>query len=137
MERYAPMAKDLAGRDVVCRAMTIEINDGRAAGPQKDYILLHLEHLGAAVMHERLPGVMETAKIFAGVDVTREAIPVVPSVHYNAGGVPSNLYGKPAGLELAPGHYRVRPRGGAPARGDAAARQEPRESPERGDRPRN
>jgi succinate dehydrogenase / fumarate reductase, flavoprotein subunit len=94
MERYAPTAKDLAGRDVVCRAMTIEINDGRGCGPHKDYILLHLEHLGAELLHERLPGITETAKIFAGVDVTRAPIPVLPTVHYNMGGVPTNLHGE-------------------------------------------
>jgi succinate dehydrogenase / fumarate reductase, flavoprotein subunit len=94
MERYAPSAKDLAGRDVVCRAMTIEINEGRGCGPLKDYIELHLEHLGAALLHERLPGISETAKIFAGVDVTREPIPVLPTVHYNMGGVPTNLHGE-------------------------------------------
>jgi succinate dehydrogenase / fumarate reductase flavoprotein subunit len=94
MERYAPIAKDLAGRDVVCRSMTIEINEGRGCGPQKDHILLHLEHLGAELLHQRLPGIMETAKIFAGVDVTREPIPVLPTVHYNMGGVPTDLYGE-------------------------------------------
>ena len=94
MERYAPIAKDLAGRDVVCRSMTIEINEGRGCGPQKDHILLHLEHLGAELLHQRLPGISETAKIFAGVDVTREPIPVLPTVHYNMGGVPTNLHGE-------------------------------------------
>jgi succinate dehydrogenase / fumarate reductase flavoprotein subunit len=94
MERYAPSAKDLAGRDVVCRSMTIEINEGRGCGPQKDHILLHLEHLGAELLHQRLPGISETAKIFAGVDVTREPIPVLPTVHYNMGGVPTNLHGE-------------------------------------------
>jgi len=94
MERYAPNAKDLAGRDVVCRSMTIEINEGRGCGPQKDYILLHLEHLGADLLHQRLPGISETAKIFAGVDVTREPVPVLPTVHYNMGGVPTNLHGE-------------------------------------------
>ena len=94
MERYAPTAKDLAGRDVVCRAMTIEINEGRGCGPGKDYIELHLEHLGAAILHERLPGISETARIFAGVDVTRQPIPVLPTVHYNMGGVPTNLHGE-------------------------------------------
>jgi succinate dehydrogenase / fumarate reductase flavoprotein subunit len=94
MERYAPSAKDLAGRDVVCRSMTIEINQGRGCGPEKDHILLHLEHLGADLLHERLPGISETAKIFAGVDVTREPIPVLPTVHYNMGGVPTNLHGE-------------------------------------------
>jgi succinate dehydrogenase / fumarate reductase flavoprotein subunit len=94
MERYAPTAKDLAGRDVVCRSMTIEINEGRGCGPDKDYILLHLEHLGAELIHQRLPGISETAKIFAGVDVTRDPIPVLPTVHYNMGGVPTNLHGE-------------------------------------------
>jgi succinate dehydrogenase / fumarate reductase flavoprotein subunit len=94
MERYAPTAKDLAGRDVVCRAMTIEINQGRGCGAYKDHILLHLEHLGAELLHERLPGISETAKIFAGVDVTREPIPVLPTVHYNMGGIPTNPHGE-------------------------------------------
>jgi succinate dehydrogenase / fumarate reductase flavoprotein subunit len=94
MERYAPTAKDLAGRDVVCRAMTIEINEGRGCGPLKDHLLLHLEHLGAALLHQRLPGIIETAKIFAGVDVTRDPIPVLPTVHYNMGGVPTNRHGE-------------------------------------------
>src|SRR3984957_7699421 len=94
MERYAPSARDLAGRDVVCRAMTIEINEGRCCGPRKDYIELHLEHLGAELLHERLPGISETARIFAGVDVTRAPIPVLPTVHYNMGGVPTNLHGE-------------------------------------------
>ena len=90
MERYAPSAKDLASRDVVSRSMTIEINEGRGVGPNKDHILLHLEHLGADILHERLPGISETARVFAGVDVTKEAIPVLPTVHYNMGGIPTN-----------------------------------------------
>ncbi|WP_010297149.1 succinate dehydrogenase flavoprotein subunit [Candidatus Odyssella thessalonicensis] len=90
MERYAPNAKDLASRDVVSRAMTIEINEGRGVGPHKDHIFLHLEHLDPKVLHERLPGISETAKIFAGVDVTKEPIPVLPTVHYNMGGIPTN-----------------------------------------------
>ncbi len=94
MERYAPSAKDLASRDVVSRAMTIEIREGRGCGPQKDYILLHLEHLGEDVLRERLPGISETAKIFAGVDVTKEPIPVLPTVHYNMGGIPTNYRGE-------------------------------------------
>ena len=94
MERYAPHAKDLAGRDVVCRSMTIEINEGRGCGPNKDYILLHLEHLGAELLHQRLPGIIETARIFAGVDMTKEPIPVTPTVHYNMGGVPTTLHGE-------------------------------------------
>jgi succinate dehydrogenase / fumarate reductase flavoprotein subunit len=91
MERYAPTAKDLASRDVVSRSMTLEINAGRGCGPNKDHILLHLEHLGAALLHERLPGISETARVFAGVDVTKAPIPVLPTVHYNMGGIPTNL----------------------------------------------
>jgi succinate dehydrogenase / fumarate reductase, flavoprotein subunit len=94
MERYAPNAKDLASRDVVSRAMTIEIREGRGVGEHKDHIFLHLEHLGAEVIHERLPGIAETAKIFAGVDVTRQPIPVLPTVHYNMGGIPANVHGE-------------------------------------------
>src|SRR5271157_5034532 len=90
MERYAPTAKDLASRDVVSRSMTVEINEGRGVGPNKDHILLHLEHLGADLLHERLPGISETARVFAGVDVTKEPIPVLPTVHYNMGGIPTN-----------------------------------------------
>jgi len=90
MERYAPTAKDLASRDVVSRSMTIEIREGRGCGPNKDHILLHLEHLGADLLAERLPGISETARIFAGVDVTREPIPILPTVHYNMGGIPTN-----------------------------------------------
>jgi succinate dehydrogenase flavoprotein subunit len=92
MERYAPTAKDLASRDVVSRSMTIEINEGRGVGPNKDHILLHLEHLGGDILHERLPGISETARVFAGVDVTKEPIPVLPTVHYNMGGIPTNLH---------------------------------------------
>jgi succinate dehydrogenase / fumarate reductase, flavoprotein subunit len=109
MERYAPNAKDLAsrdvvsrsmtieireGRDVVSRSMTIEIREGRGVGPHKDHIHLHLEHLGAEVIHERLPGIAESSRIFAGVDVTREPIPVLPTVHYNMGGIPCNVHGE-------------------------------------------
>src|SRR5215471_15315840 len=94
MERYAPHAKDLASRDIVSRAMTIEIRDGRGCGPQRDHILLHLEHLTPEVLHQRLPGISETARIFAGVDVTREPIPVLPTVHYNMGGIPTNYHGE-------------------------------------------
>jgi succinate dehydrogenase / fumarate reductase flavoprotein subunit len=94
MERYAPHAKDLASRDVVSRAMTIEIREGRGCGRQKDHILLHLEHIDPAVLHERLPGISESAKIFAGVDITREPIPVIPTVHYNMGGIPTNYHGE-------------------------------------------
>jgi succinate dehydrogenase / fumarate reductase flavoprotein subunit len=94
MERYAPSAKDLASRDVVSRAMTVEINQGRGCGPDKDHILLHLEHLDPQVLHERLPGISETAKIFANVDVTKQPIPVLPTVHYDMGGIPTNYHGE-------------------------------------------
>jgi succinate dehydrogenase / fumarate reductase flavoprotein subunit len=90
MERYAPSAKDLASRDVVSRSMTMEIRDGRGVGKEKDHINLHLHHLDADVIKSRLPGIAETAKIFAGVDVTKEPIPVLPTVHYNMGGIPTN-----------------------------------------------
>ncbi|MCA3370211.1 MAG: succinate dehydrogenase flavoprotein subunit [Roseomonas sp.] len=92
MERYAPTAKDLASRDVVSRAMSMEIREGRGVGKDKDHIHLHLEHLGAAILHERLPGISETAKIFSGVDVTKEPIPILPTVHYNMGGIPTNIH---------------------------------------------
>ncbi len=94
MERYAPNAKDLASRDVVSRAMTIEIREGRGVGANKDHIHLHLEHLGPAVIKERLPGIAETARIFAAVDVNKEPIPVLPTVHYNMGGIPCNYHGE-------------------------------------------
>src|SRR5271167_3906459 len=92
MERYAPSAKDLASRDVVSRAMTIEIREGRGVGKKKDHIFLHLDHLDPKVLHERLPGISESVRIFAGVDVTREPIPIVPTVHYNMGGIPTNFH---------------------------------------------
>lgn len=92
MERYAPHAKDLASRDVVSRSMTIEIREGRGVGKNKDHVLLNLSHLDPKVLHERLPGISETAKIFAGVDVTKEPIPVLPTVHYNMGGIPTNYH---------------------------------------------
>jgi succinate dehydrogenase / fumarate reductase flavoprotein subunit len=94
MERYAPSAKDLASRDVVSRAMTMEIREGRGVGKHKDHIYLHLDHLDPKVLHERLPGISESAKIFAGVDVTKEPIPVLPTVHYNMGGIPTNYHGE-------------------------------------------
>jgi succinate dehydrogenase / fumarate reductase flavoprotein subunit len=94
MERYAPNAKDLASRDVVSRCMTLEIREGRGVGPNKDHIYLHLDHLDPKVLHERLPGITESAKIFAGVDLTREPIPVLPTVHYNMGGIPANYHGE-------------------------------------------
>jgi succinate dehydrogenase / fumarate reductase flavoprotein subunit len=94
MERYAPTVKDLAPRDMVSRAMTLEIREGRGVGPGKDHINLHLDHLDPKVLHERLPGISESAKIFAGVDVTRQPIPVLPTVHYNMGGIPTNYHGE-------------------------------------------
>ena len=92
MERYAPTVKDLAPRDMVSRAMTIEIREGRGVGPNKDHIHLHLDHLDPKVLAERLPGISESARIFAGVDVTKQPIPVLPTVHYNMGGIPTNFY---------------------------------------------
>jgi succinate dehydrogenase / fumarate reductase flavoprotein subunit len=94
MERYAPNAKDLASRDVVSRAMTIEIREGRGVGPKKDHINLHLSHLDPKILHERLPGITESARIFAGVDLTKEPIPVLPTMHYNMGGIPTNHMGE-------------------------------------------
>jgi succinate dehydrogenase / fumarate reductase flavoprotein subunit len=94
MERYAPNAKDLASRDVVSRSMTIEIREGRGVGKERDHIHLHLEHLGPEVIKQRLPGIAETARIFAGIDVTKEPIPVLPTVHYNMGGIPCNYHGE-------------------------------------------
>jgi len=92
MERYAPHVKDLASRDVVSRAIQIEINEGRGVGPLKDHVYLHMEHLDPTLIHERLPGITETARIFAGVDATKEPIPVLPTVHYNMGGIPTNHF---------------------------------------------
>merc|ERR1711977_606629 len=94
MERYAPSAKDLASRDVVSRSMTIEIMEGKGVGPKKDHIYLQLHHLKPELLHERLPGISETARIFAGVDVTQKPIPVIPTVHYNMGGIPTNYMGE-------------------------------------------
>ena len=94
MERYAPSAKDLASRDVVSRSMTLEIREGRGVGPNKDHIYLHLDHLDPKIIHDRLPGISESAKVFSGVDVTREPIPVLPTVHYNMGGIPTNYHGE-------------------------------------------
>ncbi|ULT84013.1 hypothetical protein L3Y34_012973 [Caenorhabditis briggsae] len=111
MERYAPVAKDLASRDVVSRSMTIEIMEGRGVGPDKDHIYLQLHHLPAEQLQQRLPGISETAMIFAGVDVTKEPIPVIPTVHYNMGGVPTNYkgqvlnYSSQKGDEVVPGLY--------------------------------
>jgi succinate dehydrogenase / fumarate reductase, flavoprotein subunit len=117
MERYAPSAKDLASRDVVSRSMTIEIREGRGCGPDKNYIYLHLEHLDPKVLHQRLPGISETAKIFAGVDVTKEPIPVLPTVHYNMGGIPTNYHAEVIGPQ-AGDPERVAP--GLMAIGEAA-----------------
>ena len=94
MERYAPTAKDLASRDVVSRSMTVEIREKRGVGSDGDHIFLHLEHLGAEVLNQRLPGITETAKIFSGVDATKDPIPVLPTVHYNMGGIPTNYHGE-------------------------------------------
>jgi len=111
MERYAPNAKDLASRDVVSRSMTMEIREGRGVGPEKDHVYLQLHHLPPEVLKARLPGISETAMIFAGVDVTREPIPVLPTVHYNMGGVPTNYkgqvikYSQEKGDEVIPGLY--------------------------------
>ncbi len=94
MERYAPSAKDLASRDVVSRSMTMEIREGRGVGAEGDHIHLHLDHLDPKILHQRLPGISESARIFAGVDVTKEPIPVIPTVHYNMGGIPTNFHGE-------------------------------------------
>jgi len=94
MERYAPSAKDLASRDVVSRSMAMEIREGRGVGPHKDHIYLHLDHIDPKVLAERLPGITESGKIFAGVDLTRQPLPVVPTVHYNMGGIPTNYHGE-------------------------------------------
>jgi succinate dehydrogenase / fumarate reductase flavoprotein subunit len=113
MERYAPSAKDLASRDVVSRSMAMEIREGRGVGPEKDHIFLHLDHIDAKVLHERLPGITETGKIFAGVDLTRKALPVVPTVHYNMGGIPTNYHGEVVTLKdgdpdaVVPGLFAV------------------------------
>jgi succinate dehydrogenase / fumarate reductase flavoprotein subunit len=117
MERYAPNAKDLASRDVVSRSMTIEIREGRGVGKHKDHIHLHLEHLGPAVIKERLPGIAETARIFAGVDVNKEPIPVLPTVHYNMGGIPCNVQGEVVTRGMAEGDTVVP---GLMAAGEAA-----------------
>ena len=94
MERYAPSAKDLASRDVVSRSMAIEIREGRGVGPHKDHIYLHLDHIAPEILAERLPGITESGKVFAGVDLTRQPLPVTPTVHYNMGGIPTNFHGE-------------------------------------------
>ncbi|RDE06859.1 succinate dehydrogenase flavoprotein subunit [Sphingomonas aracearum] len=113
MERYAPSAKDLASRDVVARSMAMEIREGRGVGKEKDHIFLHLDHIDPKVLHERLPGITETGKVFAGVDLTRQPLPVVPTVHYNMGGIPCNYHGEVVRLKdgdpdsIVPGLYAV------------------------------
>ncbi len=113
MERYAPSAKDLASRDVVSRSMALEIREGRGVGPHKDHIYLHLDHIAEAVLAERLPGITESGKIFAGVDLTRQPLPVVPTVHYNMGGIPCNYHGEVVTLKdgnpdtVVPGLFAV------------------------------
>ena len=113
MERYAPSAKDLASRDVVSRSMAMEIREGRGVGKEKDHIFLHLDHIDPKILAERLPGITETAKIFAGVDMTREPIPVTPTVHYNMGGIPTNYHGEVVTLKdgepdhVVPGLFAV------------------------------
>lgn len=109
MERYAPNAKDLASRDVVSRAMTIEIREGRGVGPRKDHCYLKLHHLPAEILKSRLPGISETAEIFAGVDVTKDPIPVLPTVHYNMGGVPTNYKGQVLNYDPATGKDKLIP----------------------------
>src|SRR5437762_9110587 len=113
MERYAPHAKDLASRDVVSRSMAMEIREGRGVGEHKDHIFLHLDHIASKILHERLPGITETAKIFANVDLTRQPIPVSPTVHYNMGGIPTNYHGEVVTLKdgvadsVVPGLFAV------------------------------
>jgi succinate dehydrogenase / fumarate reductase flavoprotein subunit len=113
MERYAPSAKDLASRDVVSRSMAMEVREGRGVGENKDHIFLHLDHIDGKILAERLPGIMETAKIFAGVDITRQPIPVAPTVHYNMGGIPTNYHGEVVTLRdgdpetIVPGLFAV------------------------------
>jgi succinate dehydrogenase / fumarate reductase flavoprotein subunit len=113
MERYAPSAKDLASRDVVSRSMAMEIREGRGVGKHKDHIFLHLDHIAPEILAERLPGITETGKIFAGVDLTRQPLPVVPTVHYNMGGIPTNYHGEVVTLKdgnpdaVVPGLFAV------------------------------
>jgi succinate dehydrogenase / fumarate reductase flavoprotein subunit len=113
MERYAPSAKDLASRDVVSRSMALEIREGRGVGPEKDHIYLHLDHIDAKILAERLPGITESGKVFAGVDLTRQPLPVTPTVHYNMGGIPTNFHGEVVTLKdgnpdsVVPGLFAV------------------------------
>ena len=117
MERYAPNAKDLASRDVVSRAITVEINEGRGCGPKKDYVHLNLMHLDEKTLMERLPGIVEEAKHFGGVDVRKEPINIVPTVHYNMGGIPTNINGEVVTLD---DNDKVQTVGGLMAIGEAA-----------------
>ena len=119
MERYAPTAKDLASRDVVSRSMNIEIREGRGCGPEKDHILLQLSHLPSELIHERLPGIAETASVFAGIDITKEPIPVLPTVHYCMGGVPTNYRGQV--LTIDPTSREEKPVEGLYAAGEVAS----------------
>ncbi|HKR25411.1 MAG TPA: succinate dehydrogenase flavoprotein subunit, partial [Allosphingosinicella sp.] len=113
MERYAPSAKDLASRDVVSRSMALEMREGRGVGPHKDHIYLHLDHIAPEILHERLPGITESGKVFAGVDLTRQPLPVTPTVHYNMGGIPTNFHGEVVTLKggdpdsVVPGLFAV------------------------------
>ena len=109
MERYAPPAKDLASRDVVSRSMALEIREGRGVGPNKDHIYLHLDHIDPKVLAERLPGITESGKIFAGVDLRRQPLPVLPTVHYNMGGIPTNYHGEVMTRRRQPRNHRPRP----------------------------
>jgi succinate dehydrogenase (ubiquinone) flavoprotein subunit len=118
MERYAPTAKDLASRDVVSRSMNMEIREGRGCGPDKDHIHLQLSHLPPSIIHERLPGIAETASIFSGIDITREPIPVLPTVHYCMGGIPTNYKGQVLTVSRVSGEEKVVP--GLYAAGEAA-----------------
>lgn len=117
MERYAPNAKDLASRDVVSRSMTVEILEGRGVGEKRDHIYLQLHHLKPELLAERLPGISETARIFAGVDVTQQPIPVIPTVHYNMGGIPTNYHGEVIGVDADGNDFVVK---GLMAAGEAA-----------------
>ncbi|KAF4625643.1 hypothetical protein G7Y89_g12524 [Cudoniella acicularis] len=107
MERYAPTAKDLASRDVVSRSMNMEIKEGRGCGPEKDHIFLQLSHLPAEIIHERLPGIAETANIFSGIDITKEPIPVLPTVHYCMGGIPTNYHGQVISVSPSDGKEKI------------------------------
>ena len=119
MERYAPTAKDLASRDVVSRSMNIEIKEGRGCGPEKDHIYLQLSHLPSELIHERLPGIAETASVFAGIDITKQPIPILPTVHYCMGGVPTNYKGQV--LNVNPSSHEEKPVEGLYAAGEVSS----------------